>query len=193
MQAALAGFAALPPPAARADVLAGLHCTRARGAADARKAAVMQCVVRQALFADVVPHLVLRPFEQRTHLVKTIFAVPFHGRRQRPAGRLTPPDARNPGAAARDGAAERLPFARPAASETLLETVAEPVDAVLSDPAFQFHGLGIVDGQGAAVALLYPIDEIIGLRIQPPGINAEDLDFRHGTPNQIGQHDGFRP
>src|ERR1700722_6207657 len=145
MQAALAGFAALPPPAARADVLAGLHCTRARGAADARKAAVMQCVVRQALSADVVPHLVLRPFEQRTHLVKTIFAVPFHGRRQRPAGRLTPPNARNPGAAACDGAAERLHFAHPAAPATLIETVAESVDAVLADPALQFPGFGRID------------------------------------------------
>src|SRR5258708_4514944 len=76
---------------------------------------------------------------------------------------------------------------------TLLETVPEPVDAVLADPAFQVGGLGIVDGQGPPVALLYSLDEVVGFRVQAPGIDAEDVDFRHRPPDEIGEDDGFRP
>src|SRR5580704_19641623 len=141
MQAALARIGALPPPAAGAFVLAGLYRTRAGRATNARKAAVMQRVVGQPLFADVLPDLVFRPLEQRTYLVKAIFAVPFHGRRLSAAGRLSTPDAGNPGAAAGDGAAEGLHLAHTATSATLIEAVAEPVDAVLTHPALQFSGL----------------------------------------------------
>ena len=178
MQAALARIAAFPPPAARAFVFARLHRARAGRATDARKAAVMQGVVGQPLLADVLPDLVFRPFEQRAHLVQAVFAVPFHGRRQRAAGRLSPPDAGDPGAAAGDGAAEGFHLADPAAAAALVQTVAEAVDAVLAHPALQVRGLGVVDGQGPPIALLYALDEIVGLGVQPPGIDAEYLDFR---------------
>src|SRR5882724_3745250 len=95
------------------------------------------------------------------------------------------------GAAAGDGAAKRLHLANAATPVALFETVAEPVDAVLPDPVLQIRSLGIVDGQGPPVALLYPFDEIIGLGVQPPGIDAEDLDLRHRPPDKIGEDDGF--
>src|ERR1700722_2076612 len=106
MQAAPTRIAALPPPAPRALVLARLYRTRAGRATNARKAAVMQGVIRQPLLADVVPDLVFRPFEQGAHLVQAISAIPLHGSGQGTAGRLAPPDARHPRSAAGDGAAE---------------------------------------------------------------------------------------
>src|SRR5271170_6809496 len=156
MQAAFARITALPPPAARAFVFAGLYRTRARRATDARKAAVMQGVIGQPLFADVLPDLVFRPFEQGADLVQAVGAIPLHGGRQRAAGRLAPSDARHPSVAAGDGAAERFDLADAATALSLVGTVAESIDAVLAHPALQVGGLGIVVGQGSAVALLQP-------------------------------------
>src|ERR1700692_229809 len=116
--------------------------------------------------------------------MQTIFGVPFHPRRQRATRRLPPPDAGDPGGAAGNGAAERFDLANGAAAATLIETVPKAVDAVLADPALQFCGLGVVDRQGPPVALLYPLDEIVGFRVQPPGIDTEDLDFRHRLPDE---------
>src|SRR5580658_635296 len=124
MQTALPRIAALPPPPSCALIFPGLDSACARCAADARKAAVMQRVVGQPLLADVLPDLVVRPFEQRAHLVQAVFAVPFHRRRQGAARRLPAPDAGDPGAAAQDGTAERLHFASAAASVALFEAVA---------------------------------------------------------------------
>src|SRR6202167_1337514 len=129
MQSALERITALPPPSPCAFILPGLHRTCTRRAADARKAAVMQGVVGQPLLADVLPDFVFRPFEQWTHLVQAVLAVPFHGRRQRPAGRLPAPDAGYPGGAAGDCAAERLHLADAATSTALIEAVAKSVDA----------------------------------------------------------------
>src|SRR6202789_1762232 len=156
----------------------------------------MQGVVGQPLPANVLPYLVFRPLEQRTHLVQTVYAIPFHGSRQSTAGGLPPSNAGDPGIAARDGTAEWLHFADLAAAAALNQTVTEPVDPVLAHPALQFLALGIVNLQGPPVALLHSVDEIIGLGIQPSGIDAEyfdfRVDFRHRSPNQIGEDNGFR-
>src|SRR5713226_7930985 len=79
--------------------------------------------------------------------------------------------------AASDGAAERFYLANPAAPVTLLKTVTEAVDAVRAHPALQFCGLGIVNSQGPPVALLNALNEIVGFRVQPPGIDTEDFEI----------------
>src|SRR6478672_4383667 len=58
----------LPPPAARAKILALLGRARARPAADRRLALVVERVVGQLVLAHVIPHLVLRPLRQRVEL-----------------------------------------------------------------------------------------------------------------------------
>src|ERR1019366_10157928 len=130
MQTAFARIRSFPPPAAGALILAGLHRSGARCAADARKAAVVQAVVRQALLANIVPDFGLGPIEQGTDLVQAIFAVPFHRCGECAAGRLTPPDACYPSATTGHGAAKRLDFADGTTAAALLETVAKAVDAV---------------------------------------------------------------
>src|SRR5882724_9292789 len=118
MQAALARLAALPPPAARTLVIAGLHGAGAGCAADAGETLVMQRVVRQSLAANVLPNFFFGPLEQRTDFVQAIFAVPGHGRGHGAAGRLAAPDAGDPGVPAGDGAPKRFHFANRAASAT---------------------------------------------------------------------------
>src|SRR5438552_13506106 len=65
MHAALFRAVFFPPPAARPGIRAGLHGAGARGAADALVALVVERVVRDAVVADVVPHLFVGPVGQR--------------------------------------------------------------------------------------------------------------------------------
>src|ERR1700730_5400082 len=111
MQAALAGFAALPPPPSRTRVCTRLHGACARRAANAGKTAVVQRIVRQALLADIFPNLLLGPIAQRTQFVPATAGVPLDGHRHATAGRLSAPYPGNPSAAARNGASEGFHFA----------------------------------------------------------------------------------
>src|SRR5215813_14222095 len=68
VQAALLHRLLLPPPPARALVLAGVGRPSARLAADRHEAAVVQRVVRHLVLADVGPHLLRRPVGERVEL-----------------------------------------------------------------------------------------------------------------------------
>src|ERR1700722_16295033 len=182
VQSALTGIGAFPPPSPGALIVAGLYRTGAGCAADAREAAVVQGVVRQPLLANVIPNFRFRPIEQRTHLVQPILAVPFHRGSECPAGGLAAPDAGDPCTAAGDPAAGGAHFAHGTAAAALVQTVTKSIDAVLVDPAFHFSRIGIVDPQRPAVASLHAFDQIIGFRIEPAGVDGEDLDFRDRLP-----------
>src|SRR4051794_24163201 len=68
VDAALLRRVRLPPPAAGAEVFAGLRRARARRAADRGVALVVQRVVGQLVLEDVLLHLVLGPFGDRVEL-----------------------------------------------------------------------------------------------------------------------------
>src|SRR4051794_1542749 len=68
VDAALLRRVRLPPPTAGAVGLAGVDRPGARLAADRRVALVVERVVRDALAADVVPDLLLRPLRERVQL-----------------------------------------------------------------------------------------------------------------------------
>src|ERR1700674_5426204 len=200
MQAAFARLAALPPPPSRTLVIAGLHRARARRAPNAGETLVMQCIVGQSLPADVLPDFLFSPLEQRADLVQAVFAIPCHGRRHGTPRRLGAPDAGDPGAATGDSASERFHFANGATSATLIDSISKSVDAVRVHPTLQIGRFGIVDAQGASVALLHALDEIVGLGEEAPGVDAENLDRGqragvdsfHRSPNEVREDHGLR-
>ena len=53
-------------------------------------------------------------------------------------------------------------------------------------------GLRIIDAQRSAVALLYPLNQIIGFGEQAAGIDGEDLDLGDSRPDKIGKDHGLR-
>src|SRR5712692_12077271 len=68
MKTAFLGFRILPPPSSGTNVLARLNGSGAWGAAYAGKALVVEPVIRNLTFADVIPHLLLRPIDLRINL-----------------------------------------------------------------------------------------------------------------------------
>jgi hypothetical protein len=68
VDAALFGGIDFPPPTPCPIVLAWLNGTGARGATDAGVTLVVKRVVRDAILADVIPNLFLRPIRQRIDL-----------------------------------------------------------------------------------------------------------------------------
>src|SRR5579863_6153620 len=98
MQTAFARFGVFPPPAPGAMTLPRCGGTRARRAANAGIAAIVQRVVRQLLGANIGPDIALGPIEQWTDLLQAVLLVARN--RLRPGARigLFTPHARDPGA-----------------------------------------------------------------------------------------------
>src|SRR5687768_10412766 len=104
----LARAVALPPPAARARILAGTHRARARLAADRAIAAVVQRVVRDLVGAKVLPHVGLAPFGERADFPQAPPRIVLGLGEGGAPGGLVASQARDPRALARERAAERL-------------------------------------------------------------------------------------
>src|SRR5439155_6292991 len=93
VQPALLVLRVLPPPAAGADVLAGLDRARAGRAADTRVALVVEAVVGHVMLLDVVPDVVVRPLDERVELQDAVPLVPLHRLRVRAGHRLVTAEA----------------------------------------------------------------------------------------------------
>src|SRR4029079_309081 len=92
---------------------------RAVGAADRRVAAVVQRVVRNAVLADVVPDVALRPVGQRVQLPQPEALVPGELRGALAVARVTAADAGNPAVDRGESLAHRLDLAQAAAGVRL--------------------------------------------------------------------------
>src|SRR5262249_28129510 len=151
--------------------LARLDRPGAGRATDAGIAFVVQRVVRQLARADVLPHLLFAPVEERTDFVKPVPVVPLEGLALRARGRLLPPHARHPGPITRDGAFERLDLAHAAAGHARLEAVIKTIDALRRNQRFHLSGFGIDEADAFLVTQLQLLEQIISLRVQPPRID----------------------
>src|SRR5579864_106325 len=141
--------------------------------------------------ANIVPDFLLAPIEKRAHFMHAVLGVPFHPCRQGAARRLTTPDSRHPGTPARERASKWLDFADTAALAPLLQPFSKTVDAVRAHPLFQSFRLRIVKPQFAREAFLQAPHQIVGLWKQASRVDAEDLDFRYLSPDQVSQNDRF--
>src|SRR5262249_53728422 len=97
VQAALLLRRAAPAPGAL--ILAKHHRSRARPATDARKALIVQRVVRNVMVRNQFPDVFLGPIGQRADLHQSELLVPAHDRNARTiAGSLVATNAAHPGA-----------------------------------------------------------------------------------------------
>src|SRR6187401_1315419 len=98
-------------PAAGPLVLADHHRPRARTAADAGEALVVQRVVGNVVLCDQPPHFLLGPVGQRADLHQAEFLVPADDRRLGPVGALIAADRAGPGVHTDRRRLEHLHFA----------------------------------------------------------------------------------
>mmetsp|Transcript_26224 Transcript_26224/g.45115 ORF Transcript_26224/g.45115 Transcript_26224/m.45115 type:complete len:310 (-) Transcript_26224:173-1102(-) len=171
----------LPPPAALALVLRWEHRLRARLAPDAHKPALVQRVVRNLEHADGIPNVVAGRVGQRVVLnqVAAVLAleggVELHdrdgGARSR---RLVLALARDPRLQRRKVLPQRLDLADAAA--LVVAIFVEREHALFADQFLDGGSLreGILDVN--AVVLLNLIEELIRLRMQASGVQAEDSE-----------------
>src|SRR5271154_1534032 len=107
MHAAFFGRARLPPPSARASVLALGYGARAWRASYRLVALVVELVVGHVVGADVVPHLVIRPIGQGSELYDTsVVVIDFDFADVRARRPLVAPESRDPCAVVHQGAAQ---------------------------------------------------------------------------------------
>jgi hypothetical protein len=86
-----------PPPAAGTDIFPQFHCPGAGSAADAGITLLVEPIVRNIVFGDVVPYIVLAPIYQWIDFddVAVIF-VQFDPTDSRPRHRLLAPKSSHP-------------------------------------------------------------------------------------------------
>src|SRR2546430_10785618 len=80
-----------------------------------------------------------------------------------------------------------------AAFEARLEAVIEAVHTLLRHQPLERLGVRVDEPDGAPVAALQFLEELIGLLVQAPGIDAEDVDLRQVRPDDVGEHHGLGP
>src|SRR5476651_2599523 len=108
MQTAFLAARLLPPPASCPDIFARRHRASAGFATDARKAAVVERVVGDAEDVDIGPDFLLPPVGERTEFFQAVRGVVLLQRQARAGEALSAPQARDPGAFACEGPAQRL-------------------------------------------------------------------------------------
>src|SRR5687768_12394268 len=90
-------------PAARAFVLAQHDRPRARPAADARIALIVERVVGNVVLRNQTPHFLLRPIRERADFYQLKLLVPAHDGRLRAVGALIAANRARPRMHAQDG------------------------------------------------------------------------------------------
>ena len=152
----------------------------------------MQCVVREVARADVLPHVLFRPVEQRTDLPQTVALIPCDGFAERTFGRLLTPHACDPRLAARNRALERLDLANVAAGLPFFDAEIEPVDPVVAHILLDVTGVRIEHLDATLIPTLEAIEQRERFIVEPAGIEREHLDVRRVRRDDIGEHHRLR-
>ena len=133
VQAALFILGVFPPPASGADIFTRRDRAGARRATQAGVELVVQLVVGYIVLADVRPHVLVRPIQQRVQLLQTVVRIVSRDFQRSARHRLIAAHAGDPRSLACQRAAQRFHLAHKAATLAILHAVVEPVDAVLRD------------------------------------------------------------
>ncbi len=180
-----------PPPAPRTGMFAGGDGAGAGGAADAGKAAIVQCVVGHFVTPQVGPDFEVRPIQQRIELGQAEDGILFLDFYLGARGALFAPEAGEPGAFAGQGAAQRLDLAHFAAGFALRDAVVEAVDAVDFDQTLDRAAFGKKHFHLGAVTFADSGEQLVGFRMQAAGVEGEHVDARRVLGDQVEQHHVF--
>src|SRR5262249_41181162 len=136
MQAALLVLRVFPPPPARANVFAGGHGARARGAADAGISTIVQRVVGNAPRAKGAPNIGVAPVCERVELEQPVHRVALLDRNLPPSDTLRSAQPGDPGTLARERTRQWFGLADTAAAPAELHRAIERVDSIVANVGF---------------------------------------------------------
>lgn len=176
MQTTLLFARIFPPPAARAEVLAGLDGTGAGSAADADEASVVERVVRDVVLPNEVAHLIECPVEERVKFEELVGLVPFEWGHVLAVGRLFSADASDPELLTLQGASEGFHLADVATLLAVFDRIVESVGAFFGQKLFECSGLWSVGVDGLSVAFEGARPSGVGFGEIAPSIEREDAD-----------------
>jgi hypothetical protein len=78
VQPTLFVFGKFPPPSAGTNVLSRFDRSGARGASDRGEPPVVEEIVGDIVFFDILPHLLFVPMDERVYFEKTVIPVPLN-------------------------------------------------------------------------------------------------------------------
>src|SRR5258707_8398965 len=191
VQAALLRLGLLPPPAAGADVFAGLHRARARRAADRAVTLVVEPVVGNAVLAEVMPDLGLAPGGERVEFLDAVRRVELALGELGASRRVLAALSRDPGALSGERPPERLDLADLAAALAQLDTSVESVAAVEAHVLDDRPGIRLVNGHIVSITGFYLPNQIQGVGVQAAGVEHEDPDRQAGARDGVGEDHVF--
>jgi len=137
---------------------------------------------------DVLPDLDAGPIEEWTQLVKSVVLVPLDEPGVRALRRVLSPHAGDSGGEAGNRAAERLNFADVAAGHAGLRAGTKAVDAVSGDEPLERTGVRVDDADPAVILALEPFEEIVGLLVEPTGVDRKDIDVGEFAAYEVGEN-----
>src|SRR5215210_7245354 len=141
METALLLFLVLPPPAAGARVLTGLHRAGARRAADRHETPRMQRINWNVVIGDVGGEVLRGPIRDGIDLEQRACFVPSRERHPCPLLRMLATDAGDPAGRAPKLAVQRTHFPHFAAGFAVLDRMAEAEHAITANELLDLRGL----------------------------------------------------
>src|SRR5439155_8273898 len=186
MHPALLRAVLLPPPAPGPRVGARRDRPRARRAADALIALVIERVVRQIVGADVVPDLLVRPVRQWVDLDDAaVVVVELDLADVGACGPLVAPQAGDPRVESEQDLHQWAELAHVATRQAQRHRFVEQVHAVAAHQRLQLPCVGEVRLDFDAVLLPHPVDQVVCLLWQTTGIDGEHAHVRTDAPGHI--------
>ncbi len=193
MQSAFLFLRLFPPPAAGAEVFAGLDGAGAGGAADADEPLVVQGVVGDIVLANEGAGLFEGPVEKRVKFNEFMGDIPFEVGHVLPVGRLVGTDAGDPDGLVAERALQGLYFPDMAAGFAVFDGVVEGIGAVLGNKFLKVGSVGREGFDGEPVSFEGTRPGGIRFREQTPGIERKQPDRQVVFSDQVGDNLIFQP
>ncbi len=152
----------------------------------------MERVVGNVPIADDFPDVALAPVSEGIELHDAARGVVFLRFQFGSRAGLVAALARDPGCLSRERALQRLDLADVAAAFAQLHALVKRVAAEARDILGDRSRVGLEDLHFVAVAFTDRSDHVERVRVQPPGIQREDLDAEPEPQYHLGNHHVFR-
>lgn len=193
MQSALLFPRLFPPPAAGAEIFAGLDGTGAGSAANADEPFIVQGIVRDIVLANEVSGLLEGPVEKRVKFNEFMGCVPFEVGHVLPVGRLIGANTGDPDSLLMERAPQGFHFSDLAAGFSVFDGVVKGIGAVLGNKFLKVGSVGRKGIDGAPVPFEGARPGGVRFREQTPGIERKQPDGQVVFSDQVGDDLIFQP